>query len=246
MKEIKLVLIFLFLFQTTIIVSASPVRVIITAPEEINAGTEFSIDVEIQKEIISGFAKLELYLPVGFKPVSVDASGATYIIQNDLLKIIWIDLPEKPKFSISIKLAIDKRIVGYKELYGNLHYLQDKERKKYSVGIVPFMVKNNKVLKENPESVLAEISKKIVVPEKKLNQSMVYRVQIAAYKRKLGKEVISELYMMPAFVKEELIDGLYKYTIGDFASREDADIFRQKCGIHGAFIVRYENGNRIK
>lgn len=246
MKDYKLLLIFLFLIQAINFVSANPVRIVITSPEEINANSEFSINIEIQKENIEGFAKLELFLPVGIKPISVEASGTTYIIRNDLLKIIWLELPEKTKFNISVKFSVDKRISGYKELYGNFHYLINKERKKYSVGIVPFMVRNDNNFNNSTSELMDEVITKIVVPEKILDQSLVYRVQIAAFKRKLSKDVISELYIMPAYVKEEIIDGLYKYTIGDFAARSDADIFRKKCGIHGAFIVKYENGKRIK
>lgn len=161
------------------------------------------------------------------------------------MKIIWIELPEKPIVTVSVSMTVDKRIAGYKELYGNFHYIQNKQRTKVPLEIVPFHVKNdNKSLANEPgKEMITDL--KTVIPQKNLVQKTVYRVQIAAYKKRLGKEIISELYAAPAYVNEENMDGLYKYTIGDFTSRDDADIFRQKCGVSGAFVVMYENGIRI-
>lgn len=247
MKRFKIFFICLFLFQTIHVLAAVPVRINVTAPEVINAGKEFVLNFEFNNEGISGFAKLEIFLPVGFKPVLIEASGATHIIQNDMIKIIWIELPDKPKFSLSINITVDKRISGYKELFGNFHYITNKERVKMSFGIVPFQVKNDNIARNEGSQIVENTNANIksVSPERNLNLKTVYRIQIAAFKRKLSKEILSELFMSPSFIKEEIIDGLYKYSIGDFVSKDDADSFRQKCGISGAFIVKYEDGKRI-
>ena len=247
MKSCLITLIaFLLIFRSSLIFAENIVRINVDAPETVTAGNNFEINFEIQKDNISGFAKLEIFLPVGFKPEIVEANGATCIIQNDLVKLIWIELPDKPKFTVSISISIDPRLVGYKEIYGNFYYVNFKEKKKAPVGIVPFNVKKN----EN-KSVTTALSNndtkkenKVINPEKNLSQNNVYRVQIAAYKKRLSKDILIELYGNPSSIKEELIDGLYKYTIGDFASKEDADVFRQRCGVSGAFILLYEDGVR--
>ncbi len=241
----KWIILTLLLFQAVILFAANTVKINVTAPENIEAGKEFTISFEIYKNNLTGFARLEIFLPVGFRPGKIDAGGATCIIQNDLLKIIWIELPEKPIVTVSVSVTADKRIAGYKELYGNFHYIQNKQRTKVPLEIVPFQVKNdNKQITNEPENKIIT-GFKPVIPQKNLVQETVYRVQIAAYKKRLGKEIISELYAAPAYVNEENMDGLYKYTIGDFISRDDADIFRQKCGVSGAFVVMYENGIRV-
>ena len=121
-----------------------------------------------------------------------------------------------------------------------------KNEKKTPLGIVPFSVSNDNK-KPNFESTTQVDNKsvKIVYPEKNLSQPIVYRVQIAAYKKQVGKDILQELYGVTSLIKEEIIDGLYKYTIGYFATREDADIFRLSCGVYGAFIVTYKNGVRV-
>jgi hypothetical protein len=241
-----LILVFFTLFRSLFLFAGNTVHVEVTAPENVNAGNEFQLNIEIQKSSITGFSKLELFFPVGFKPKVVNAAGATCVIQNELVKMIWLELPGESNFIVSISVCVDRRLIGYKEIYGNFHYVENKERKKSPVGIIPFYVKNeNKSnVEENNNELLSAISK-VVVPGKNLSQALVYRVQIAAYRKRISKDILLELYGVPSSIKEEMIDGLYKYTIGDFATKEDADIFRISCGVSGAFIVSYENGVRV-
>ena len=243
---LKIIVVFILIFRSTLIQAENMVSINVDAPETVIAGNKFEINFEIQKNDISGFAKLEIFLPVGFKPYVKVAEGATCIIQNELVKLIWIELPDKPKFTVSISISIDPRLVGYKEIYGNFYYINYKERKKAPFAIVPFNVRKNENLNSATIQNSGEPEKeyKVVYPEKKLDQNSVYRIQVAAYKRKLSKDVLLELYGNTSFMKEELIDGLYKYTIGDFTSKDDADIFRQRCGVSGAFVILYENGVR--
>lgn len=240
------ILAFLFLFQSISLFAGNPINIDVTAPENVDAGSEFVINIEIKKSNVLGFSKLELFFPVGFRPKVVNSAGATCVIRNELVKMIWIELPDESNFKVTISVNIDKRIKGYKEIYGNFHYIENKERKKSPIGIIPFNVKN-----ENSSNIIAEGSEinntdsKIVLPQKNLSQTVVYRVQFAAYKRRINKDILLEIYGVTSSIKEDLIDGLYKYSIGDFASKADADIFRQSCGVAGAFIVSYENGVRV-
>lgn len=239
------ILTFFILFRSFYMFAGNNVHVEVNAPENVNAGSEFIINIEIQKSDITGFSKLELYFPVGFKPKVVNSAGATCVIQNEMVKLIWIELPSEPSFKISISVSIDYRLIGYKEIFGNFLYIENKERKKSPVGIIPFNVKNENKSNATTESNQTNNNSKMVLPQKNLSQSLVYRVQIAANKKRIRKDILSELYGEPSYIKEDIIVGLYKYTIGDFASKEDADIFRQSCGVSGAFVVPYENGVRV-
>lgn len=221
----------------------------IIIPSKLEAGTEYSIDIIIHKENISGFAKLELYMPVGIDIFPIESNGATLIKQNQIAKYIWIELPNNKEIKLSAKIKVDYKISGYKEIYGNFYFIQDKNKSKISVGIIPFQVlndlkwknyENQKQQPEYPKTVEVNKVKPLI-----LNQPNFYRVQIAAFKKKILKNQLSEIYSEIEFIKEELIDGLYKYTIGDFKSFEDAKVFKNQSGIFGAFVVRYENFKRI-
>lgn len=245
--NIKYYLLFIFfiLKGITVLVAQNPIVINISIPENVNAGSEFNVNIDVQKNSVNGFAKLELYLPVGFKPKVNETAGSTVINQGQLLKFIWVELPEKNKFNIVISISVDSRIYGYKEIYGNFHYLLNKERKKYPIAVVPLNILNENIKPVIDLSSDIVLNKK-VLPEKINNQKTVYRVQIAANKRRIVKEILQELYSVTTAIKEENIDGWYKYTVGDFATKEDADIFRLSCGVSGAFVLKYENGQRIK
>jgi len=221
----------------------------IIMPQKIQAGTEYNIDIIIHKENINGFAKLELYLPVGIDIFPIESSSATLIKQNQIAKYIWLELPSNKQINLKAKIKIDYRLSGYKEIYGNFYFIQDKNKSKFSVGIIPFQVQNDFKWKNDGNIKQKEeypYNNEIVrIKPMKLQQPNFYRIQIAAFKKRLTHFQLSEIYAETEFVKEELIDGLYKYTIGDFNTIEEAKAFKNRCGIMGAFVVKYENFKRI-
>lgn len=222
------------------------VTVTVTAPSVVEAGSEFNVSVKIKKGDVSGFAKLELYLPVGFTPESVEKAGATFIVQSSLLKHIWIDLPETPDFELSFKIKVDYRLIGYKEIYGSFHFIKGKERQKVPIAIIPMRVNN-----KNPEPVVSSgnnvdvgpVPKKLL-PSQSMPNGLSYRVQIGAFSKKVPRAIMQEIYYDTDHLAEELHGGLYKYTIGYFSTLEDADKFRQSTGVFGAFVVKYVDGLR--
>jgi hypothetical protein len=222
------------------------VTVTVTAPSFVEAGSEFIVSVKIKKGDISGFAKLELYLPVGFEPESVEKAGATFIVQSSVLKHIWIDLPETPVFELSFKVKVDNRLIGYKEIYGSFHFIKGKERQKVAIAIIPMKVNN-----KNPEP-LASVGNTVdpgpvpkkLLPSQSMPNGLSYRVQIGAFSKKVPKAIMQEFYYDADHLAEEEHGGLYKYTIGYFSTIEDADKFRKSTGVYGAFVVKYLDGVR--
>lgn len=244
MKIIQSIVISFILSTLIDTVLCNEVRIKTESPAEPLAGESFPVFIEIQKNSLKGFAKLEVFFPVGFKPESAEAKNATCIIQNELLKLIWIELPEDSKITVNITVTVDRRISGYKEVYGNFHYISDKTKKKTSIGVIPFLVKNE--FKDKPSEFPVKADRpEFVHPEKFIDQKTVYRVQIAAFSKKISKNILLELCDAQSFINEEPSNGLYRYTVGDFKSKDDANIYRHNCGIKGAFIVVYENGKRI-
>ncbi len=236
------------LLLTSNILAQGDIFVDVVISSKIDAGKNYPIDIIVHKENIGGFAKLELYMPVGIELYPIDNAGATLIKQGQLVKYIWIELPNTKDIKITATINIDYRLVGYKEIYGNFFFVQDKNKAKISIGVIPFQIRNDMSWKNNPNlKETAEYPKSPESPKikpQKLSEPHFYRVQIAAFKRRLTKNQLIELYPEIDFIKEEFVDGLYKYTIGDFANIDDAKMFRNTCGIYGAFVVKYENYQR--
>lgn len=77
----------------------------------------------------------------------------------------------------------------------------------------------------------------------------IFRVQILAllYHRVEAK-TLNDIYRIEEQINEEIYGRWRKYTLGDFSSLEEADAFKQKMvnkGITDAFVVIYQNGQRI-
>lgn len=213
--------------------------------DTINAGDSLTLGITVEKGKITGFAKLEVYLPIGFTPLPEKQAGASMVCNNNMVKFIWIDIPSKNIIDIRIKMKTDKRLVGMKEFYGSFHYLENGERKKERLPHAITWIKN-KLKIEIPET-LADIYPKDKVPSEALatvSSGIAYRVQIGAFSRKLSTEILSEFFQPVEMIKEEYLNKLYKYSIGDFSSREKAKEFCNEYGISGAFIVVYKDGKR--
>lgn len=247
MLRVCIYILFLIFILQYSVSSQTDCYVDIYIPSKVEAGKEYNIDIIVNKENISGFAKLEIYLPVGIDLYPLESGNATLIKQGQLAKYIWIELPQKNIITLKANIKVDQRISGYKEIYGNFHYIQGKNKSKLSIGIIPFMVLNDNSWKS--KKIIAEeypynTTNTKIEPQNLSTEKQYYRIQIAAFKNKIRKEQLSEIYLNTSQIKEEFIDGLYKYTIGDFRSFEDAKNFKEQLGIYGAFIVYYENGKR--
>ena len=85
-----------------------------------------------------------------------------------------------------------------------------------------------------------------VAEQKKLNQSLVYKVQIAASSKNNYSRSTLEDNPYP-MVEKKPDDKYYRYTVGAFDSFYKADSFRKKLlrkGINGAFVVAFVYGVR--
>jgi len=237
------VLIFGLVFFSAAVLAQEP-TVKFSVSDTIHAGEDLNVKVIIDKTGISGFAKFELFIPPGFDPEIIEPAGSTVICRYDIIKFIWIDLPESPGLVLKIKFETDKRLEGKKELYGRFHFISENKRSWEKLPVRTVFIKNN--VKSNiPEEEFIASNKKYTVPSSGINvNDTVYRVQIGAYRRKIPGEILSEFYSDPTMFMEEVAGGFHKYTIGDFPSFFEAAEFRDNCGVHGAFIVKYIKGKR--
>lgn len=241
-------LLFFFLLQIHVF-AQNEYYVDVMIPSKVQAGRDYDIDIIVHKENISGFAKLELFLPVGIDIEPIESSSSSLIKQNHVAKYIWIELPATKEIKLTAKIKIDYRVSGYKEIYGNFYCIQDKNKAKISVGIIPFQVLNDNQWKNE-----SSVKQTTHYPKNNENENIqpldistgkFYRIQIAAFRKRIPKSQLSEIYAETEHIKEEFIDGYYKYTIGDFSTIEDAKKYRKKTGIYDSFIVTYENNKRV-
>ncbi|MEE2700015.1 MAG: N-acetylmuramoyl-L-alanine amidase [Bacteroidota bacterium] len=94
--------------------------------------------------------------------------------------------------------------------------------------------------KENIEKKEIEVieEKKVVKPE------IVYKVQIGTYL----KEMKNSERFKGLEVEEKVVNGTYKYFVGNTSSKKQTDILKKKMlekGFNGAFVIAFKDGIRI-
>jgi hypothetical protein len=76
------------------------------------------------------------------------------------------------------------------------------------------------------------------------NNATVYKVQIGLYK----KFDMTNYFVEPKYTGVEEVDGLHRYVFSYFTTKEEAERFvadLRKLGLRGAFVSKYENGERV-
>jgi len=77
------------------------------------------------------------------------------------------------------------------------------------------------------------------------DEEVIYRVQIAAHRTELSQRALSRIYYGNKNVEMINENGWYKYSVGDFASYEEANAFRKRSGISNAFVVAFRKGMHV-
>ncbi len=112
------VLMYQFLFSDGITVTQ-------VVPASAKAGTEFTIELTINKGTSGGFAKLQEELPVGFTAVEDKSNGASFSFSNQTAKFIWMTLPNDKEFKISYKVKVAAGVSGDQAIAGKFAYVVD-------------------------------------------------------------------------------------------------------------------------
>lgn len=130
-------LLFNLLFITTIKIWAQDVKVTQKVPSSVKQGSEFQVDVFVEKKGIEGFAKLQFALPIGLGASAVESKGAAFSFKDQLVNFVWMSLPGDESFTLSYKVNVSSTVFGEDSITGKFNFIQNNEKQTY---IVPAMV----------------------------------------------------------------------------------------------------------
>ncbi len=133
-------IIYLFNFLGILVMSlfGGDVTLKMNAPLEVKAGTEFIIEITIQKNSIEGFARFQQELPAGFTAQAIENGGADFTFEMQKVKFFWLVLPTTEEIKIKYNVKVDNTIVGDFSINGLFSYI-DGEKK--SSDLEPFKIK---------------------------------------------------------------------------------------------------------
>jgi hypothetical protein len=90
--------------------------------------------------------------------------------------------------------------------------------------------------------IVTEENRSKIIPA---DEDVIYRVQIAANRTELSQRALSKMYYGQKTVEMVNENGWYKYSVGDFATYEEASKFRNSTGMSNAFVVAYRKGTQF-
>ncbi len=80
------------------------------------------------------------------------------------------------------------------------------------------------------------------VPETDDQSKYIYKIQIAASKKPVGQQALSNIYSGEKQISQETENGWYKYAIGNFSSYKNAVEYCRTLQNKNFFVIGYKNG----
>ncbi|HKL39926.1 MAG TPA: hypothetical protein VJ894_04565 [Cryomorphaceae bacterium] len=94
-------------------------------PDGVN---QWRVTIDIEKEGLTGFAKIEETIPEGYTAIDFKSSGAVFSSMDEVIKYIWYDIPESDVVTVSYKLLPVIALNGKEpEIEGTFSYLEGEE-----------------------------------------------------------------------------------------------------------------------
>ncbi|MEI7594990.1 MAG: hypothetical protein WCK02_04520 [Bacteroidota bacterium] len=240
--------------------ASGAIQVGMKIPATAEAGVAFNVQVSFSNVDVNGFARLMQEIPAGFTATPINIEGATFYFENNTVKLIWEKLPEKPKFTITYELKSSLKSNGEFALgKGQFDFQKESSSDKVEVKSKKINItKSTKPIVELPK----EIKKDPLPTETKIeattlktpskttinSSNILFRVQFQASSAKQNINDLKQKYSIKENIYEEQVDGMFKYTYGDFKNIDEAkkssSDFKTRTSVLN-FVLAYENGKRI-
>lgn len=101
--------------------------ILINIPEQVKAGNEFLMVVNIPKNYMFGVSRLRLQFPNGFLVSAKKTENADFKFEDQKASFQWLSFPVDQEVEITMSVAIAPTIEGYFVIRGVANWLNNKE-----------------------------------------------------------------------------------------------------------------------
>lgn len=104
------------------------VKMSMNTPTAVSAGSEFEVEVTLDKGSIEGFARYQQKLPLGLTAQAVESSKGSFSFEDQNVRFIWLSLPTDKEIKLVYKVKVDERLSGDFNLKGSFSYIMDNQK----------------------------------------------------------------------------------------------------------------------
>ena len=121
---------FLFImFSSFFKIFRNDVTITMDMPDMIEAGTEITVTVTINKGKVTDYARFQQNLPYGFTAMELNSANATFSFEDQTVRLVWLFVPDDDRITFSYKIIANERLIGKTNLGGSFTYIDNNERK---------------------------------------------------------------------------------------------------------------------
>src|SRR5690606_27608494 len=92
------------------------------------------VELEINQERVTGFAKIEELVPMGLESTSNLTQGSVFTFVKNKAKFVWMNCPEDQTFKVSYILTSNTNLpINFNEIMGDFSFLDQGETKKVEI-----------------------------------------------------------------------------------------------------------------
>ena len=130
MKKLLIIISVIFYFTPLI---SQDVSVGMIVPSSANQGQEFEISITVNKADVTGFARLQLDLPLGFTVKASQTMGSTFSFKDNKIRFLWMSLPADRTLNVSCLATADASVSGDVTIEGSFSYVLNNETQRFSI-----------------------------------------------------------------------------------------------------------------
>jgi hypothetical protein len=209
---------------------------------------EVKVEIIINKEQLSSFARLSESIPVGAEIKYAKSEGGRLSIQDNKVKFIWLTLPSQNSITVSYIINTEALKEGNYAISGDFSYVDGTQTKELEISSNSFTINSNQVASIAPISAVENTLLNKNTTEKAVSSAKVtYAIQLVSTKDKLPIDYFTK-NNIDQTMKVETIEGTNRYIFGEYQSSDQATAKRDslaKKGFTDAFVVAYKNNQRI-
>lgn len=223
------------------------------------SNNEITVEIVIDKDQHKSFARLAESFPVGAEVKHAKSDGGTFIIKDNGIKFIWLNLPQQNSFTVSYTVSTGLLKEGTYAFSGKFSYVEGEQTKEYEIPANSFTINANQVASiapittplfttDNVANNISEVEKPVSTKTLTKTSKITYTLQLISTKDKLATDYFSKKYQIEEPITVETTNGINNYLLGSYNSIEEASKVRKDINSKGckdSFIVPLLNNQRI-